>query len=673
VQGNEGAQQGHAVGAAGDGDNAGPFAYAEAKERPANLVHELAGHLHRNLRGELLQLFHCNGAPGPAPARRERRSLQGPLMLGLVRWLVWLRKAGRFFAHRHTRYVLAWLLAVGTTSTVLESAREHWLEPSRGDGSGGHTSIDFGSAYMMGRMLVLGEGQYLYDRNHLRNVLREAYPRADEGRRAPGKRSDAENFMNWIMGEDSTGAGRTYASCLTPLAAADAPSAVLLLAAGREQAWTEDEMAEAARHRAGGPLYPPINAFVAAWMGPFRPLTAYRLHMVYDLALGLLIALGISVLSSGRIWAPVALTILALYPGFFSNLHLGQTGGLVLAIATWGWVLIDRGRPALGGAVWGVLAFKPSWAMPLFLLLALTRRWKGCAAMLAVGAGLALATLPFVGLHSWFDWLAIAKEATFYYDVDSNWVHLSRDLLSIPRRFLLDFDEPIEKRSRLDAAILGWVLLLSVAGLTVALALWRRRQARATQGPRAGFLLLAAWLCCLHFMYYDTLASFLPVMVLFTNPHPYRWPRFLSRDFLQWERRILPAWRRPRDARPAGAALAVFRWPASLGHGPREVAALRLRPGGAFGWLRNPFPLLALAALLVIEGPMKNWGLNDLTWPLETYCLLALWAWCGVVWARRRRAPAPPGAARREPARPAAGVLAEVEANGPAVTPARAP
>src|SRR5215217_6257101 len=44
------------------------------------------------------------------------------------------------------------------------------------DGNGGHTSIDFGGQWMMGRLLVLGHGRELYSRPRHLEVARGAYP-----------------------------------------------------------------------------------------------------------------------------------------------------------------------------------------------------------------------------------------------------------------------------------------------------------------------------------------------------------------------------------------------------------------------------------------------------------------------------------------------------------------
>ena len=48
------------------------------------------------------------------------------------------------------------------------------------DGNGGHCTVDFGGQYLMGRMLVTGNGGELYNRAVQRQVLAEVYPVADQ-------------------------------------------------------------------------------------------------------------------------------------------------------------------------------------------------------------------------------------------------------------------------------------------------------------------------------------------------------------------------------------------------------------------------------------------------------------------------------------------------------------
>src|SRR5262249_39194705 len=165
-----------------------------------------------------------------------------------------------------------------------------------------------------------------------------------------------------------------------------------------------------------------------------------------------------------------------------------------------------------------------------FLVPVLTRRWRMALTMLGTGTILALLTLPFVGWHSWLDWLQVGREANQTYNIDQNWIECSRDLLSAARRWLIDFTLPMEERDRnwLTSALVGWGLLLFVLESTIRTACLRWHRPATVVGAGAAFILLGAWLCCYHFMYYDVLLAAFPVLLLFTEPRRYLEPIVLS-------------------------------------------------------------------------------------------------------------------------------------------------
>ena len=157
--------------------------------------------------------------------------------------------------------------------------------------------------------------------------------------------------------------------------------------------------------------------------------------------------------------------------------------------------------------MWGLLAFKPVWAISFLAALLLMRQWRAALAMAVTGAGLILITLPMVGVHAWFDWLHVGQLATQTYLTDRNWIFLSRDLFGIPRRVFLDFQNGKAVADRPIAAIVGWTLWGIVALTTTAIAVLRvRRPAnspRNLSGPLPCLILLGVWLCGYRFMYYD--------------------------------------------------------------------------------------------------------------------------------------------------------------------------
>jgi arabinofuranan 3-O-arabinosyltransferase len=485
-----------------------------------------------------------------------------------------------FFRHIVSRYVLAWLVAGATLALFLHIAWTSWdsraadAHSRRRDGNEGHTRIDFGGQWLMGRLLARGYGRQLYNRNYQRQVLEEAYPRRDE---APAQEtSDAETLMHWLLGTDSGVAPVTVGSCVSPLAAGDPLGAAALLAAG-QRAWTPERLREVEAPRVGGAMYPPVHAFVCYPLALLPPQPAYRAQQLAAVVLTLLAGLAVRQLSQGRIWWPVAVTLLALFPGYLGSLALGQNALLTLTVLLWGWVLIARGRPGWGGAVWGLLAFKPVWALAFFLVPLLTRRWRTCLAMLATGAALALATLPFVGWQCWLDWWTVGGQGARLYYINRDVIEFSRDLLGLPRRWLADPRQGFLLPGFGVASALGWGLLGGVVVLTTRLAVLRREQARAVTGPVAGFLLLGAWLSCFHFMYYDVLLAALPVCALLAEPHPYHQRRGFT------------------------VVLVVV--------------------------------VLLSSAYLNVLVFFGQW--SSLPW--ETFSLMAVWLWCGWLWLRQRK------------------------------------
>src|SRR5437868_13493697 len=123
------------------------------------------------------------------------------------------RRFVRFLLHRHTRYVLAWLLtlpvgiAVLTVAwTMFDTPKGEDGKPLRPGGNKGHTTIDFGGQWLIGRLLVLGQGRHLYHRNYQRAVLKAALPIEDEEPPDPATKEkvahDADALMEWLMGTD---------------------------------------------------------------------------------------------------------------------------------------------------------------------------------------------------------------------------------------------------------------------------------------------------------------------------------------------------------------------------------------------------------------------------------------------------------------------------------------
>jgi hypothetical protein len=332
-------------------------------------------------------------------------------------------------------------------------------------------------------------------------------------------------------------------------------------------------------------------------------------------------------LSRGRIWWPVATGIIIGFPGFDGSLDLGQNASLTLSIVVIGWALIARGYHVGGGAVWGLLAFKPVWAMSFFLVPVLTRRWRVCLAMIAVGGTLAALTLPIVGWHSWLDWYEVGKKATKVYQYDKNWIFLSRDVLSIPRRALnFDHTSAEARQANIPTTIVGWTLLGGIFAITLGLAYRYRDPPHRATGPEPAFLLLGAWLCCFHFMYYDVLLAALPVLLLCTEPRRYLQPRFLA---------LVPLTTNQLGDKQAHYYRPGF--PTTYPPTPPSLAA-----GYGNLWVVNSMTLTLFALLLATAYVLPIWDIGVYGFPWDTVCLMALWLWCGWLWNRQPDSSAEP-------------------------------
>lgn len=541
----------------------------------------------------------------------------------------------RFLVHRTTRYLLSWLIVGLAFLMAIQDAEQAFSkvrireqasisvggaafsahEYFGGDWrtrNDGHATIDFGGQWLMGRMLFEGHGRELYNRDVQRAVLTEHYP--DYDRDPDSNKNDVENLMEWLIGNDE-------------------------------------------ESNLGGPLYPPINAFLAYPLANWPPVIAYRINQAVNLLLLFVAGGAVALLSRRKIWLPVAVAILVNYPGFMGSLNLGQNATLTLSILLWGWVLIDRNRPLAGGVIWGLLAFKPVWALSYLFVLLLTRRWRASLAMIATGALLAAATLPIVGWDAWMNWLQVGRAASELYKTDYNWIHLSRDLLGLPRRWFPDLvwgPNPLWPRGIHAAEVVGWAMVLFAAGSTAGLALWRWRENRATTGHIAAFLLMGGWLCCYHFMYYDVLLTALPVFALFADPERFLRPIVLRtralfrRGDVRLELQIrrepasteTTAFLSPRLARsyPLSVVVGTRSWSTWVFNSFTMYLLLTLYLYKTYCWVinrswRHLHLLVALIGSVIPLGSLPPYSMDYHFGPPWELCyLIVLWFWCGILW-----------------------------------------
>ena len=583
---------------------------------------------------------------------------------------------GRFWGNLGWRVLngllptLAWLLCLGFAWQRLDHAQTMFQVPTgpeetaalwqRPSGNTGHVEIDFGGQWLMGRMIVEGHARELYNRNKLWEVAWLGYPIADEppilrdslfpeaNRPTLLKqqlyRHDAENLLSWMMGSDQDPPERNSLGPIVALPfAIDAgfgsvlPAGVLTHLA--EQQLTPELIAKLNQKVIGGPLYPPVHAFFYAPLACLDPATAYATFQYLMVALTFVAGFAIKVLSRGQLWWSLSTLAIFLYPGYRAGLDLGQNPVLTLTILAVGWALLVRDRPALGGMVWGLLAFKPVWAASFFLVPLLMGRGRFCLGMIGTGLGLVLLTLPFTGLEVWQDWFTVGQQASNLYKVNQNWIELSRDLHGIPRRLWLDFSlhpeaERLNRPEAWRAEIAGWVMVAAVLLSTIGGYWWAGDRRRPT-GLGAGLLFLAAWLCCYRFMYYDTLLSFLAIAVILSDPrfrfqtstfvvHWCRTPPVFPLDPMPWPEpvRAPPPWHGP--------------WSVVYGNSIPLTVLVLLILGENWLLVLQPEATVVVPAVRWVEADPSGTETTrvarfaaqiDYYHPWDTLVIVALWCW----------------------------------------------
>jgi hypothetical protein len=216
-----------------------------------------------------------------------------------------------------------------------------------------------------------------------------------------------------------------------------------------------------------GPLYPPTAGLLFAPFGFFEPLTAHRMAVLFYV---------LSVIPSGYFisrstlrrlqWGEAALLILC-FPNFLQAILLGQNSLLTLLILSSGWFAYTRKKPFVAGLIWSLLAYKPVFAVGLFIVPLALPSWRMTLGMILGGLLFVAATLPFVGTqgldrlahsipllprlldlqappeiaysnwpstNAWERWLIVGKHAAEMYKTDRNWIWMSRDLTGLPFR-----------------------------------------------------------------------------------------------------------------------------------------------------------------------------------------------------------------------------------------------
>ncbi|MEW6641680.1 MAG: glycosyltransferase family 87 protein [Pseudomonadota bacterium] len=234
--------------------------------------------------------------------------------------------------------------------------------------------------------------------------------------------------------------------------------------------------------------YPPIFLLVAA------PLAALPYPAALALWQGATLLLYLWVI--GRIVRPIRpavgpvwlLAALA-FPAVFINLGHGQNGFLTAALLGGAALMLPR-RPLVAGVLFGLLAYKPQFALVIPLALVAGSCWRSVAAAVLTVAALAVATTLAFGIAPW---------QAFATSMDTS------------RRVLLEAgDVGFEKLQSAFAAVrllgggipLAYAAQALVSGLVIASIAWAFRTLR-DDGQKAALLLVGTLLASPHVLDYD--------------------------------------------------------------------------------------------------------------------------------------------------------------------------
>jgi alpha-1,2-mannosyltransferase len=274
--------------------------------------------------------------------------------------------------------------------------------------------------------------------------------------------------------------------------------------------------------------YPPMFLFVAAGLA----LLPYGLA----LALWMLCTLPLYLAAIGEIIPGLRARIVALaFPGVFVNLGHGQNGFLTTGLLGGGLVLLQS-RPAVAGALLGLLAYKPQFALLVPLALFAGDHWRALAAASATVLAIAAISWAGFGSDTWYAFFASLK-------MTQNYV-LEQGVFGWPK-----FQSAFGAVRLLGGGIAAAYAVQALVALMASAALvwvWRRRS--TTLALKGATLALATLLATPYVLDYDLMLLALPIAWLAAVG--------LRQGFLAWEKTALLAlWLLPLLSRMVGQSL----------------------------------------------------------------------------------------------------------------------
>lgn len=149
--------------------------------------------------------------------------------------------------------------------------------------------------------------------------------------------------------------------------------------------------------------YPPFFLMAAGTLAQLPYLPALVLWQ----AVGLLLYLAAMALLTRRPRDPAWLLLALAFPAVFVNRLYGQNGFITAALFAGALAVLDK-RPMVAGILFGLVAYKPQFAILIPLVLAASGRWKTFAAATATLAALVLAAALVFGPEIWSAFFASA-------------------------------------------------------------------------------------------------------------------------------------------------------------------------------------------------------------------------------------------------------------------------
>ena len=166
-------------------------------------------------------------------------------------------------------------------------------------------------------------------------------------------------------------------------------------------------------------VYPPQAAMIFAPFSGWSYRSALLLWSMVTLALYAVIVWSTwRRVAVHRADSTLVLAAAAAFPPFFSLILYGQISIVILAAFWLGWLALERGRPYLAGAAFGIVAIKPQFGLPLAVIVLACGEWRmlvgavgsvtaqAAAVWLMLGSAVFTsfaASVPFTLRHA--DWL----------------------------------------------------------------------------------------------------------------------------------------------------------------------------------------------------------------------------------------------------------------------------